>query len=148
MRTEIALQIASKARDIPKKTLFKQWILSAILSPYEIIEICLRIVDEAESQDLNHRYRQKNKSTNVLSFPYHETGDQTLIGDIIICAPIVGQEAIAQSKPLIAHWAHLSIHACLHLQGFDHENEIDASIMENHEITILKRLGFNNPYLI
>lgn len=113
-------------------------------------EVAVRIVDEAEMIELNQHYRQKQGPTNVLSFPsdipdlIKETCP--LLGDIIICAPVVDREAKAQSKPNKAHWAHMVIHGTLHLLGFDHMTPEQAEPMERLEIEILHTFGFNNPY--
>ena len=106
--------------------------------------LTIRIVNEAESQSLNNQYRKKNEPTNVLSFLIN---DKPLIGDIILCHAITKKEAIAQKKSLDDHYAHLIIHGYLHLIGFDHTKNDDALIMENKEITVLKKLGIKNPYL-
>ena len=106
--------------------------------------LTIRIVNEAESQSLNNQYRKKNEPTNVLSFLIN---DKPLIGDIILCHAITKKEALAQKKSLDDHYAHLIIHGYLHLIGFDHTKNDDALIMENKEITVLKKLGIKNPYL-
>ena len=106
--------------------------------------LTIRIVDKAESQSLNNQYRKKNEPTNVLSFLIN---DKPLIGDIILCHAITKKEALAQKKSLDDHYAHLIIHGYLHLIGFDHTENDDALIMENKEITVLKKLGIKNPYL-
>ena len=99
---------------------------------------------------LNQEWRKKNEATNVLSFPVGEKIEQApdLLGDIVICAPIVEQEAKEQGKNNEAHWAHLIIHGMLHLQGYDHETNEEASIMESREIQILKNIGYENPYKV
>lgn len=120
-------------------------------------EIAIRIIDEAESQALNHDYRGKDAPTNVLSFPFElpeglpeelqaELGDG-IIGDIAICASVVRQEAQQQGKASEAHWAHMVVHGVLHLLGYDHINDQDANIMEALETRILSELGYPNPYL-
>ncbi len=123
-------------------------------------QITLRIVDEKEGQMLNLNYRKKDYPTNVLSFYYGDPfaelefsdddadlpEDAIGQGDIVICAPVVIQEALTQKKSILEHTAHLTVHATLHLLGYDHETKEDASIMEALEITILRQLGFNNPY--
>lgn len=148
MNDNITIQVVSAHEDIPDEKNIIKWIEAAIINDYTEYEVCIRIVDETESQTLNKQYRQKNKPTNVLSFAYTDEDDDENIleGDIIICAPIVAKEATEQNKSSIAHWAHLTVHGCLHLQGYDHEIPDDATIMEQHEITILKKLGFDNPY--
>ena len=111
-------------------------------------ELSIRIVDEAESADLNHTYRHKSGPTNVLSFPC-EVPDGVpldLLGDLVICAPVVAREAQAQGKASEAHWAHMVIHGVLHLRGYDHIDTAEAERMEALEIDILSRLGYPNPY--
>jgi probable rRNA maturation factor len=112
-------------------------------------EVLIRIVDTEEMSDLNSRYRNKPGPTNVLSFPFEtetEEGELPFLGDIVICAPVVNQEAINMHKPALAHWAHMVIHGSLHLMGFDHETDEDALRMEPEETRILQSLGFPNPY--
>jgi probable rRNA maturation factor len=110
-------------------------------------DITLRIVDEAESHELNQRYRGKDKSTNVLSFPYDgDMLDVPVLGDIVICAPVVQREADQQGKDPRAHWAHMVVHGCLHLLGYDHVQESEAEVMEAKERRILAELGFPDPY--
>jgi probable rRNA maturation factor len=109
-------------------------------------EITIRIVGSDESKNLNAMYRKKKYPTNVLSFLVDDA--HHLIGDIVLCAPVIEQEALDQSKNLEAHYAHLIIHGALHLYGYDHENKKDAEIMEKKEIKILTKLGYKNPYLL
>jgi probable rRNA maturation factor len=114
-------------------------------------EIGVRVVGPAESRRLNARYRGKDKPTNVLSFPAaplppEASGAAHPLGDLVICAQVVRTEALAQGKPLRAHWAHLVVHGALHLIGYDHAREPDARRMERREITVLRALGFVNPY--
>ena len=112
-------------------------------------ELTVRIVNEAESSTLNQTYRAKQGPTNVLAFPYQpeipELAD-TLLGDVVICAPVVLREAQQQSKPVNAHWAHLVVHGVLHLLGYDHQQPQQTQIMERLEINILNDLGYPNPY--
>jgi probable rRNA maturation factor len=116
-------------------------------------ELAVRVVGSAESRRLNARYRGKDKPTNVLSFsPYaphasRASGGRPL-GDLVICAQVVRSEARAQRKPLAAHWAHLVVHGALHLIGYDHERQAEATRMERREVAVLRRLGFANPYRI
>ncbi len=145
---ELDLQIACDNENIPNECSFKQW-LDAALSQYnKPFELTIRVVTIDESQALNHQYRDKNKPTNVLSFPFEvpEGIELALIGDLVICAEVVEQEAKAQNKALTAHWAHMVIHGCLHLLGYDHIEDDEAQEMESLEIDILAKLGFNNPY--
>ena len=138
---DISVQRATaSARGIPTAQSLRGFALAAL--PKRFGELTIRIVDEAESQALNRDYRGKDKPTNVLSFG----GDEGVLGDLVICAPVVAREAIEQNKTLREHWAHMVVHGCLHLQGYDHEIEADAQKMEAREIRILKSLGFPDPY--
>ena len=127
---------------LPNKKHFKKW-ASATLRVNT--EVTIRIVDEAEGRALNLAYRGRDYATNVLTFTLTETPH--LIGDIVICAPVVASEALTQNKALIAHYAHLTVHGVLHLHGYDHENEYQAALMEGLEISILHKLGYANPYI-
>jgi probable rRNA maturation factor len=140
---KLSLQIVSKFAEIPAKNLFKKWAKAALRVD---TEVTIRIVDEAESKALNSAYRGKDYATNVLTFPLTE--EPHLIGDIVLCAPIVVAEAKAQNKTLEAHYAHLTLHGILHLHGYDHENDEQAALMESIEVTTLEKLGYPNPYLI
>jgi probable rRNA maturation factor len=140
---KFSLQNASELAEIPAKTLFKKWVQAALRVD---TEATIRIVDAQEALELNSTYRGKNYATNVLTFPLTETPH--LMGDIIICAPVVAAEAKAQNISVEAHYAHLTVHGMLHLCGFDHENEHQAELMESLEVQILTKLGYANPYLI
>lgn len=108
-------------------------------------EITVRIVNAEEGQRLNREFRKKDYATNVLTFDYAQ--EPLVIADLVLCAPVVAQEAKAQGKTLQAHYAHLLVHGALHAQGWDHEtSQIDADEMEDYEIAILKEMGFRNPY--
>lgn len=114
-------------------------------------ELAIRIVDEPESAELNHRYRGKQGATNVLSFagtePSADLGaDEHLLGDLVVCAPVVAREAAAQGKPIDAHWAHIVLHGVLHLLGYDHASDAEAEVMEAREKELLAMLGFGDPY--
>ena len=115
---------------------------------HEIFEVTLRIVDLAESQQLNSDYRNKDKPTNVLSFPFEapEHIEMPFLGDLVVCAAIVEQEAREQKKPVVNHWAHLCIHGLLHLLGYDHIDETEAQEMEGFETAILAKLNIDDPY--
>jgi probable rRNA maturation factor len=139
----IAVQDMVHKKPILKKTSCHKW-LAPIID--HNAEITIRIVDNDESKNLNTIYRKKKYPTNVLSFLVHD--EDHLIGDIVLCAPVIEKEALEQLKNLEAHYAHLIIHGALHLYGYDHENKKDAEIMEEKEIKILTQLGFKNPYLI
>ena len=140
---QLNLQNASAAEQVPTKAQFKKWAKAALRVD---AEVTIRIVDAQEALALNSTYRGKDYATNVLTFPLTETPH--LMGDIIVCAPVVVAEAAAQNKSLEAHFAHLTVHGVLHLHGYDHEIEAQAELMESLEITILQKLGYANPYLI
>lgn len=118
-----------------------RWIRHALESP---AEITVRIVDAQEGQALNRDYRQKDGATNVLTFDY--TMEPVVTADLVLCAPVVAQEAKEQGKTLEAHYAHLIVHGTLHAQGWDHDLEEDAEVMEMRETDLMARLGFDNPY--
>lgn len=140
----LALQYAVKQDNIPTRAAFRRWAKAALLHD---VAATLRLVDEAEGRQLNHDYRGKDKATNVLTFAYGaETEGEPLTGDIVLCVPVVEQEAIQQGKPLAAHYAHLTVHGLLHLQGYDHEVEDEAVAMEAVESFIMMRLGYPDPY--
>ena len=136
-------QIASDIGDLPAKTQFRKWAKAALRVD---TEMTIRIVDEEEGRDLNLAYRGKDYATNVLTFPLSE--EPHLLGDIIICAPVVIKEAKAQHKTIEAHFAHLTVHGTLHLHGYDHLNDDQAGLMESIEVTTLLKLGYPSPYLI
>lgn len=140
---DFSLHIATEQSPLPSEEDFYLWVSAVLLPEHEGAEIGIRIVDESESAILNEEYRDKKGPTNVLSFTLDH---DPLVGDIVICAPIVAQEAKAQNKDEKAHWAHLTVHACYHLQGYDHENDKEAATMEALEIATLKKLGYQNPY--
>ena len=139
----IDIQIASRIKGIPDERAFKRWLLAALPRP---AELTLRVVNAAEGRRLNCKFRGKDTATNVLTFIYHEKKSPLLMGDIVLCAPIVAFEARAQGKMLEAHYAHLAVHGVLHLAGMDHEDEGSAMAMEKKEIAIVKALGYANPY--
>lgn len=144
----IDLQIAKSAKSLPTLEKFQKWSEKALETANLDIEMTIRIVDTEESQSLNYQYRGKDKATNVLSFPFENPPGLSLpiLGDLVICAPVIEMEAKEQHKPALAHWAHMVVHGVLHLQGYDHISDEDADIMENKEITYLTELGFANPY--
>ncbi len=139
MKVKVDLQIATESKHIPSKEKFGTWINAALNDYPKEAEICIRIVDEAEIQQLNTTYRHKDYPTNVLSFPYE---DSDLLGDIAICASIIEKEAKEQHISLESHWAHIVIHGCLHLIGYTHDADDDAKKMESLEFRILAELGF------
>lgn len=134
---------------IPSDTQIRKWARAALGSQGSRAELALRVVGAAEGRRLNLLWRGKDQPTNVLSFPAIEAatiGGRRLLGDIVLCAPVIAREAKAQAKRLEQHYAHLIVHGCLHLLGYDHEDEVDAIRMERREKRILKGLGFPDPY--
>ena len=148
MTHEVDVQIASDEDDLPDPAELRAWARAAVGGLREESELTIRIVDEAEGARLNSSYRNKDGATNVLSFPFAppEGVDIPLLGDIVICAPVVRREANEQSKSADSHWAHMVVHGSLHLLGFDHEQAHEALEMEALETHILADLGFDSPY--
>lgn len=144
----VDLQIASAADDIPCLTDIERWAQAALQESQPDAELSVRIVDHEESQSLNAQYRHKDKPTNVLSFPAElpDGVDVPLLGDLVICAPVVASEAQEQGKSINAHWAHMVVHGTLHLLGYDHIDDAEAEIMESLETEILCQLGYPAPY--
>jgi probable rRNA maturation factor len=134
-------------KSLPDQSSFERWSGAAYLGRSSA-GVCIVLVDEDESSALNAQYRGKQGATNVLSFPMQlpEYVTERALGDMVICAPVVEREAEQQGKPAPAHWAHMVVHGMLHLQGYDHEAEPEATAMEALEIRILRELGFDNPY--
>jgi probable rRNA maturation factor len=155
--------MASSRRGVPHARSFNRW-AQAACAHYpprgeRDLELTIRVVGAAESRRLNRTWRSKDKPTNVLSFPAAPLapGDKGVparfpakefseLGDLAICAPVVAREAKEQGKPAQAHWAHMVVHGVLHLLGFDHENDRDATAMEAREVKILAQFGYDNPY--
>jgi probable rRNA maturation factor len=134
---------------VPEPAQFNLWADAVLKQVDEDCELSIRLVDESESAELNSTYRNKNYPTNVLSFPFESPVPMTprLLGDLVICVTVVEKEAAQQQKAVEAHWAHMVIHGCLHLLGYDHIEDEDAETMEALEVSILKSLGIANPYL-
>ena len=147
MTIELDVQNATAFKPLPDDAQFGRWVETALQGTSEA-ELTLRLVDRDESRKLNQRYRGKDQPTNVLSFPAELPPDLgiPLLGDIVLCAPLVGEESAAQNKSLSAHWAHLVMHGVLHLLGHDHQGEREAVEMEAIEVELLASLGFANPY--
>ena len=149
-RIFVDLQIATEnIEDLPTEEQIVQWATAAVQPEGDEVEMTVRIVDEAESHELNLTYRGKDRPTNVLSFPF-ECPDEVelpLLGDLVICRQVVEREAAEQEKPLMAHWAHMVVHGSLHLLGYDHIEDDEAEEMESLETQIMQGLGFDDPYL-
>ena len=137
----LVVQYAGGARELPTRPQFRRWFKIALQRD---AHITLRIVDEPEGRELNKKYRGKNYATNVLTFVYDD--GQPLAGDVVICAPVVEREAHEQHKELLVHYAHLTLHAALHLQGYAHENDADAAEMEALETGLMLKLRYPDPY--
>ncbi len=150
MPIEVDVQYATDEPDLPDKSQLKLWVEAALEDLQENAVLTIRIVDEDEGTQLNEQWRKSQGPTNVLSFVYEGEPEiaPDLLGDIVVCAPVVAREAQEQNKNIDAHWAHMVIHGVLHLNGFDHIKPEDADCMESLEIKILEKLNFNNPYLI
>ncbi len=153
MDLELDLQLAATADGLPSQTDCLAWTSAALEGRRERAALTIRIVDQDEGRDLNLRFRGQDRPTNVLSFPFEAPpgfpdleGLDGLLGDLVICAPVVRREAAEQGKPEPAHWAHLVVHGTLHLLGYDHREDDEARIMEDLETAILGRLGFPPPY--
>ena len=146
----IDLQIACEQETgLPTVEQIEQWATAAVQPQSDEVEMTVRIVDEAESHELNLNYRGKDRPTNVLSFPF-ECPDEVelpLLGDLVICRQVVEREAQEQDKPVMAHWAHMVVHGSLHLLGYDHIEDVEAEEMESLETQIMTGLGFADPYL-
>jgi len=140
-RLNLSVQYACNREGLPLRADFVRWARAALSGGGEVT---IRIVDADEGRTLNKDYRVKDYATNVLSFPY-ET-EPLVSGDLVICASVVASEAAEQDKPLDTHYAHLTVHGMLHLQGWDHDNDDDAQAMEDEERKILAALGYPDPY--
>lgn len=154
MAYRVDIETASQSTHLPAASAIETWIAAALDCALKASgserEISVYIVDEEESQALNQQYRQQNKPTNVLSFPADIPAEVgiPLLGDLVICAPVVAREAAEQDKTLAAHWAHMLVHGTLHLLGYDHVDDAEAEAMEALETEILITLGFPAPYHI
>ncbi|MCZ4337413.1 rRNA maturation RNase YbeY [Shewanella colwelliana] len=142
------LQIAIDSDRLPSQAQFETWVRLALGNTMPVAELTIRLVDKRESQMLNHTYRGKDKPTNVLSFPFESPAEVELplLGDLVICVPVVETEALQQNKTLESHWAHMVVHGCLHLLGYDHIDDAEAEEMESLETQLIESIGFPNPY--
>jgi len=153
MQADVEIQRATHTAGTPGDEQFQAWIEAVPAATGVKYSLGIRIVDDEEARRFNHQYRGRDYATNVLSFPAElpeglpEDIRKTLLGDLLICAPVVVREAQEQNRPLADHWAHLTIHGVLHLLGYDHEQAGDAEVMESLEIRILAGLDISDPYL-
>ena len=140
-KIDVTVQVATRSRPVPSAAEFRKWVRAACSNE---ARVTVRLVDGPEGARLNREYRGRDYATNVLTFIMSETSPYE--GDLALCAPVVKREAREQAKALKAHYAHLTVHGILHLQGYDHEAADDARAMERREARILKTLGYNDPY--
>lgn len=142
------IQVATQSSDYPTEQQFQCWVGTVLRDPAQDSEIVIRLVDDEESAALNQQYRHKVGPTNILSFPFEapEGIEMDLLGDLVICVPLIGKEAREQRKLPEHHWAHITIHGVLHLLGYDHIEESEAEEMEALEIKLLNMLNIANPY--
>lgn len=152
MSLQLEVQLALEMPGLPTATELRRWAEAALREAGatcpDAAELVIRIVNEAESTALNETYRRKQGPTNVLSFPFEAPPgvEVDLLGDLVICAPVVASEAVAQGKAPESHWAHMVVHGVLHLLGHDHQTEVQAAIMESLETRILAGMGYPDPY--
>ena len=149
MTIEVLLSVETEHTTLPHPSELKRWVEEALGNSFTDASLSVKIVDNDEIQELNEQWRGKDKPTNVLSFPAtlpEIPGQPRLIGDLVIAAPYVHDEAASQHKNFIDHFAHMVVHGCLHLCGYDHEEDEEARIMEQKEQEIMEALGFPNPY--
>ena len=156
VRLDVAVGYALPRKGIPAAVSFRNWVAAALAGRIREADLAIRIVDTEEGQALNRHYRGKDYATNVLSFPAEMAEGVKLpkgvilplMGDIVLAAEVVAREAAEQGKDLHAHYAHLTVHGMLHLQGHDHETDTEAEAMEALETVILARLGYTDPYAV
>ena len=152
VRLDVAVGYATPRAGIPAATSFRKWVAAALAGRIREADLAIRIVGSKEGRSLNHHYRGKDYATNVLSFPAElpeglpKGVKLPLLGDLVLCAPVIAKEAAAQGKPVAAHYAHLTVHGVLHLLGWNHEDSREAECMEQLEREILAGLGLPDPY--
>ncbi|KOR40195.1 heat-shock protein [Xanthomonas oryzae] len=152
IRLDVAVSYALPRAGLPSAVSFRKWVAAALKGRIREADLAVRVVDEKEGCSLNHHYCGKDYATNVLSFPAElpeglpKGIKMPLLGDLVICAPVVAREAAEQGKSLAAHYAHLTVHGTLHLLGWDHDDDKEADAMEQLEREILADLGIDDPY--
>lgn len=153
VRLDVAVGYATPRAGIPAAVSFRKWVAAALAGRIREADLAIRIVGSKEGRSLNHHYRGKDYATNVLSFPAElpeglpKGVKLPLLGDLVLCAPVIAKEAAAQGKPVNAHYAHLTVHGVLHLLGWNHEDTREAECMEQLEREILAGLGLPDPYI-
>jgi len=153
VRLDVAVGYATPRAGIPAAVSFRKWVAAALAGRIREADLAIRIVGSKEGRSLNHHYRGKDYATNVLSFPAElpeglpKGVKLPLLGDLVLCAPVIAKEAAAQGKPVTAHYAHLTVHGVLHLLGWNHEDAREAECMEQLEREILAGLGLPDPYI-
>lgn len=153
-RLQVAIAYAVPRAGLPAAVSFRKWVASALDGRIREADLAIRIVGNEEGRALNRHYRGKDQATNVLSFPaelpegFPQGVRLPLLGDILLCAPVIAREAREQRKPLAAHYAHMTVHGALHLLGWDHDDTTEADCMERLEREILAALGMNDPYQV
>ena len=151
-RLDVTVSYALPRAGLPAANSFRKWVAAALDGRIREADLAIRLVDAREGRALNRHYRGKDSATNVLSFPAElpeglpEGVRLPLLGDLVLCAPVVAREAREQRKPLAAHYAHMTVHGVLHLRGWNHEDEREAECMEGLEREILAGLGIDDPY--
>ncbi|MCK5888945.1 MAG: rRNA maturation RNase YbeY [Methylococcales bacterium] len=145
---KVDVQVVSLSKQLPDLAQFQYWVDSLLKDDTEDSEVVIRLVDEFEMIQFNEQYRDKKGTTNILSFPFEppEGMNSKLLGDLLICVPVIEQEALAQDKVLEHHWAHMVIHGVLHLLGYDHLSDEEAEEMEALEMKVLRSIAVENPY--
>jgi probable rRNA maturation factor len=148
LQLDVQVAVDAASHSLPTEAQLHEWASAVLAGRREVAELSVRIVDAAQSAELNERYRQKAGPTNVLSFAFEAPAgvELPLLGDLVICAEVVENEADEQHKTPMSHWAHMIVHGTLHLLGYDHQDDQQAAAMEAEEIKILQALGFANPY--
>lgn len=148
VQLDVSVSYGLPRKGLPSAASFRKWAAAAAQGRIRRADLAIRLVDTKEGRALNRHYRGKDYPTNVLSFPAElpEGVSLPLLGDLVVCAPVVAKEAAEQGKPLLAHYAHLTVHGVLHLLGLDHDDEREAEAMEQIERDILAALGFPDPY--
>ena len=155
IRLDVAVSYAAPRAGLPAAVSFRKWVAAALAGRIREADLAVRIVGSKEGRALNRHYRGKDNATNVLSFPADVAAGVKLpkgvklplLGDLVLCAPVIAREAKEQKKPLAAHYAHLTVHGALHLLGWDHQDAREADCMEQLEREILAGLGIDDPYL-